>query len=149
MRLYGRDGLRDILSGKKTLIALLVIAVLGVLAVFLMRTGDGLLSVGTLEQRFRNLLERVLITRPRTKEFIVAWPCLALACALAAAGAKRWLWPFALVSTIGFSSVVNTFCHSRAPVWLSCVRSVLGLAAGLAIGMIVICIADLFSREKN
>lgn len=149
LRLYGRDGMRDILSGKKTLIALLVIAVLGVLAVFLMRTGDGLLSVGTLEQRFRNLLERVLITRPRTKEFIVAWPCLALACALAAAGAKRWLWPFTLVSTIGFSSVVNTFCHSRAPVWLSCVRSVLGLAAGLAIGMIVICIADLFSRKKN
>lgn len=149
LKLYGRDGLKDVLSGKKTLIILLIIALLAVLAIFLMRTGDGLLSVGTLEQRFRNALERALITRPRTKEFLIAWPCLALACALAAVGAKRWIWPFALVSTVGFSSVVNTFCHSRAPVWLSCVRSVLGLVIGLALGMVVICIADLFSRRKS
>lgn len=149
LKLYGRDGLKDILSGKKTLIILLMIALLAILAIFLMRTGDGLLSVGTLEQRFRNALERLLITRPRTKEFLIAWPCLALACALAAAGAKRWLWPFAIVSTVGFSSVVNTFCHSRAPIWLSCARSVLGLVIGLALGMIVICIADLFGRRKS
>ncbi len=149
LKLYGREGLKDILSSKRIIIFILIIALLAVIAIFLMRTGDGLLSVGTLEQRFRNMLERTLITRPRTKEFIIAWPCLALACALACAGARRWIWPLAIISTIGFSSVVNTFCHSRSPIWLSCVRSIMGLLIGLALGMIVICAADLFSRRKN
>jgi hypothetical protein len=39
-------------------------------ALFIIRTGDGLIAVGTLEQRFRNLLEDLLIAMPRTKEFL-------------------------------------------------------------------------------
>lgn len=146
--LYGRDGLKDILFGKKVLFIILIVAVLAVAVLFLLRTGDGVLSVGVLEQRFRNFLENVLLTRPRTKEFLVAWPCLAIAFALASAGAKRWLWPFTIIPAIGFSSVVNTFCHSRAPVWLSGVRSVIGLVIGLVLGLAVLCVIELLRRSK-
>lgn len=149
LRYYGSSGIKDILSAKKGLIVLLIAVLAALVAVFLLRTGDGVLSVGVLEQRFRNLLEETLIARPRTKEFLIAWPCLALACLLAAHGTRRYVWPFALISTIGFSSVVNTFCHSRAPVWLSSVRSALGLVIGLALGLVLICIADLFPKKKE
>lgn len=148
LRLYGREGIRDILSGRKVLFVLLLAALAAVSAIFLLRTGDDVLAIGTLEWRFRNALENALIVRPRTKEFLIAWPCLALACVLASAGRKRWMWPFAIVSAIGFSSVVNTFCHSRAPVWLSLDRSLLGLALGLVICAAVIGVSCLFHRKK-
>lgn len=148
LRLYGREGIRDILAGRKALFVLLLAALAAVLTVFLLRTGDDVLAIGALEWRFRNALENALIVRPRTKEFLIAWPCLALACVLASAGKKRWMWPFAIVSAVGFSSVVNTFCHSRAPIWLSLDRSLLGLALGLVICAVIVGVSCILHRKK-
>jgi hypothetical protein len=141
-RLYGGNGVRgvinELLRGSKFLIALFVLVLLGGIFLFILRTGDGMLSVGVLEQRFRNWLEKVLIVRPRTKEFLVAWPCMAVAFGLTSLGGKRYAWPFAILATVGLSSVVNTFCHSRSPLWLSLTRSVLGALIGLAIGLVIL-----------
>lgn len=139
--------IREILQGKKYILVLVVLVLLAGLTLFLMRTGDGMLSAGVIEQRFRNWLERVLLVRPRTKEFLVAWPCFGVAFALCARGAKRVCWPFAILTAPGFSSVVNTFCHSRAPVWTSVVRSLMGALIGMAIGLI--CIALLHRAENK
>ena len=125
----------------------LVAAIIMVLAavIYILRTGDGILSPGVFEQRFRNFLEQLLIARPRTKEFLVAWPSLAFAVVLMAHGSRRYALPFAIFSSVGFASVVNTFCHSRSPLWLSLSRSGLGLFVGSALGLIIILI---FTSKK-
>ena len=50
--------------------------------------------------------------------------------------AKRRAWPFVLLAVTGFSSVVNSFCHSRCPLWVSTVRGALGLLIGLAVALV-------------
>ena len=137
-RLYGRAGIRDILAGKKTLLLAACALLLAALAYYLLRTGNA--AVGVWEQRFRNFLERVLLVRPRTKEFLAAWPCLAVACALILRGARRWAWPFAIVSAVGFASVVNSFCHARTPLCLSLARTVYGLVPGAVLGIAILLI---------
>lgn len=144
-RLYGGSGpcgvLREMVSGKKIVLIAAVALLLCAVALFILRTGDGLLVVGTLEQRFRNFLEHLLIARPRTKEFLISWPCLAVAFTLVIRGLRSYAWLFAVLAAPGLSSIANTFCHSRAPLWLSLTRSVLALIIGLALGLVILCFA--------
>jgi hypothetical protein len=150
-RFYGGSGLRgvwnELVSGKKLVLIAAIAFLIAAVALFIIRTGDGLIAVGTLEQRFRNLLEDLLIARPRTKEFFISWPCLAIALALVVRGLRHYAWPFAILAAPGLSSIVNTFCHSRAPIWLSLTRSVLGVIIGMAIGLIILCFTHTY-REK-
>lgn len=126
--------------------AALALVVLG--AFYIARTGDGILDAGVMEQRFRNFLENVLIVRPRTKEFLAAWPSLALAAVLMARGSRRYALPFTAISAIGLASVVNTFCHSRSPLWLSLARGCMGLAFGFALGTVLILLAGSGKKES-
>ncbi len=137
---------REIVSGKKYLVLLAVLAAAAVVLIFLLRTGDGMLPVGQAEQRARNALERWLLVRPRTKEFLIAWPCFAVAWLLCRRGKKHRAWPFVLLAAVGFSSVVNSFCHSRTPLWVSGVRGALGLLIGLALALVL---TALFHRPKE
>ncbi len=95
---------------------------------------------------FRNFLENVLLARPRTKEILMAFPAFSATVYLACRGYQRILFPFALTSMIGFTSVVNTFCHSRAPIYLSTVRELISLAMGIVIGVIVLAVLEIINR---
>lgn len=129
---------REILAGKKYILLLGALILVCGVAYYIIRTGNS--NVGVFEQRFRNGLEHILVARPRTKEFLVAWPCIAVAFALVARGKKQYAWPFAILSSAGFASVVNTFCHSRSPLWLSLTRTLLGAVLGSAIGFAILCL---------
>ena len=133
------DGVHDIVKrfryGRKRY-GIAAIALFAVGAVyFILRTGDGFVQTSVLEQRFRNVLETALAIRPRTKEFMIAWPCMLIAYILFKCRAERYAWPFVIVSMTGFSSVVNTFCHSRAHLTVSGLRTIYGLVFGLMIGL--------------
>ncbi|MBF4695354.1 DUF5693 family protein [Fusibacter ferrireducens] len=95
---------------------------------------------------FRNFLENVLLARPRTKEILMAFPAFTATVYLACRGYQRILFPFALTSMIGFTSVVNTFCHSRAPIYLSTARELISLAMGIVIGVIVLVVLEIINR---
>ena len=140
---------RELWRGKRYILIFAAAVVAAAAVIFLLRTGDGILSVSTLEQRMRNALERQLLVRPRSKEFLAAWPCFGLAFALCARGARRWACPFAILSAIGFSSVVNTFCHSRAPIWLSTLRGIYGLLPGLALALVLTALFHKARAHKN
>lgn len=150
---YGRQGVKGILqelrSGGKFLILLVLLVLALGIVYFLARTGDGILDAGALEQRFRNWLENLLLVRPRTKEFLAAWPCLAAALLLVNRGGKRYAWPFAILSAVGPASVINTFCHSRSPLWLSGLRTVYGLILGGAIGILLLCLTCGLRRKQE
>ena len=150
--LYGRAGvksvMRDVITGKNFIVILVFVVLAAGVGFFLLRTGDGL-EAGVAEQRFRNWLENVLLVRPRTKEFLVAWPCVALSLILVAREKKSYVWPFAVLSSTGFASVVNTFCHSRSPIWLSFARTVYGFIIGAVLGIALIWLMQLWGVKKH
>jgi hypothetical protein len=118
------------------------------LGIFVARSGNFVLPVPMFEKYFRNFLEAILFIRPRTKEFLVGYPLLALSALLVLKGQRRWLWVLAAIGTIAPISLFNTFCHIHTPVLISFVRSINGLALGIIIGTIVVLIANKFIKEK-
>ena len=123
---------------RKLLCLLVILAAVG--TVYILRTGDGMLSVSVGEQRARNWLERVLLFRPRTKEFLIAYPAIAAAYCCAAHRSRLTAWLFGVFGAIGFASVANTFCHIRAHFLVSLLRTGIGLALGLVLGMLILLI---------
>ena len=123
---------------RKLLCLVLILAAVG--TVYILRTGDGMLSVSVGEQRVRNWLERVLLFRPRTKEFLIAYPAIATAYCCAAHRSRLTAWLFGVFGAIGFASVANTFCHIRAHFLVSLLRTGIGLVLGLVLGAIVLLI---------
>lgn len=121
---------------RKLLCLALILAAVG--TVYILRTGDGMLSVSVGEQRVRNWLERVLLFRPRTKEFLIAYPAIAAAYCCAAHRSRLTAWLFGVFGAIGFASVANTFCHIRAHFLVSLLRTGIGLALGLVLGMLIL-----------
>lgn len=130
----------------QTLTAAAVVLVAG--AVYLLRTGDGMLSIPEAELRIRSFLEDTLIYRPRTKEFLIAFPAIAVAFVFASRNNRVWTAMFGLLGGIGFASVANTFCHMRAHFLVSLYRTLLSFAIGLALGILITLIGRLFPIGK-
>jgi hypothetical protein len=126
------------------------VAVLGAAAVvayvYIARSGHETdLQPSTLEMIFRNTLEQMLLARPRTKEFLMAFPAVMMVAAMAAKKRKALILPLVLIASLGYSSVVNTFSHLRSPLYLSTVRELYALGFGVVIGaaaVIVLLILD-------
>ena len=133
---------------KKLKLLLLVLFFVAVCAVYILRSGDGMVSVSGLELRARNWLETGLLFRPRTKEFLIGWPALALACLCAARGKKLLSWIFGVLSAIGCASVVNTFCHIRAHLTVSLGRTGIGILLGVVLGMVLLLILGALWRGQ-
>ncbi len=124
--------------------ALLGLVVLTVLLVMVARSGnDGPAGVSGGELAFRGLLEDLLPVRPRTKEFLVGFPALAVGFAwLASAGYDParlkgrggWVALLMLLGGIALTDVVNTFCHLHTPLAVSGMRVLLGFVFGAALG---------------
>ncbi len=117
---------------------LLIGGVLGVvLTVFIMRTGNVSFSLPDIELRFRSFLENVLYARPRSKEFLIAYPAFFGLFWAAARNLKNLVLPFSVLAAIGFESVANTFCHGHAPYFLSLIRADNALLLGVLLGFVV------------
>jgi ABC-type nitrate/sulfonate/bicarbonate transport system permease component len=88
------------------------------------------------ELKLRDLLERVLLIRPRTKEFLLGHPALVLAGA--GLGKGKWWRPYLVtLAAVGQASLLNTFVHLHTPFLISLARSLLGLLLGAAIGSLL------------
>ena len=84
----------------------IIILLLG--AVYLIRSGNS--SISEFERLLRDKIVWLTTARPRTKEFLIGWPCFLI---FTLAGRKGGILKF--LSYIGaallFSSVTNSFCH--------------------------------------
>ncbi len=118
-------------------------ALIGAMAIgggllWIARTGNEPgIGVSEWELRFRAVLERIFIARPRTKEFLLAHPALFLAAFFAARGEKRYVIPLVLIGAIGQTSLLNTFCHIHTPLRVSLLRTFNGLWLGAGIGWLI------------
>ncbi|MBD3272508.1 MAG: hypothetical protein GF384_08255 [Elusimicrobia bacterium] len=97
------------------------------------------------ESSLRDLLERLLIFRPRTKEFLIGQPLLLFVmwyiqqnrrdCVESITG---FVCIGIIVSSIGQISIINTFLHIHTPVVISLIRTAHGLWIGVILGLIAI-----------
>ncbi|MDD3169372.1 MAG: DUF5693 family protein [Eubacteriales bacterium] len=137
--------LREMMNASiKVWMVLLGVVLLGVGYYYIERTGhDSSIQVSSLEMIFRNVLEDNLIARPRSKEFLFAFPAVMM---MAYTSTRRFkLWPilFGLASVIGMTSVTNTFMHIRTPLYLGFARTGYSLLFGIVIGIVGILIFEL------
>ena len=118
--------------------AVLLMAAVGLAGYYyLARTGHETdVTVSSVEIILRNILENNLLARPRTKEFLVAFPCVMLAVYSAVRRLPFWTALFGLAGTIGMTSVCNTFMHIRTPLYLGFVRTGYAVLLGLALGAV-------------
>ena len=133
--------LRDIAGALNWTIPVWVLVLLAAVGLagyyYLARTGHETdVSVSTLEIIMRNDLENLLLARPRTKEFLVAFPCIMLAVYAAVRRLPFWTALFGLAGTIGLTSVCNTFMHIRTPLYLGFARTAYSLVLGLVVGAV-------------
>ncbi|MCW5940383.1 MAG: hypothetical protein KF884_12105 [Fimbriimonadaceae bacterium] len=114
------------------------LCILAAVGFMLVRAGnEAPAAVSGLELKLRSLLEGVMQTRPRTKEFLIGHPALILGLAVMAAKESSWrTWApvLLLVGAIGQTSVVNTLCHLHTPVEVSLTRILIGLILGGILG---------------
>ncbi|MDR1997394.1 MAG: DUF5693 family protein, partial [Candidatus Margulisbacteria bacterium] len=102
---------------------LTALAVLAFFALYFLRSGNYQLPLFNGEAALRNFLGYVLLVRPRTKEFLLGYPLLVfLSYNLGRAVDYRYKWLFFSVATVAPISLLNTFCHLHAPLWVSLLR---------------------------
>lgn len=105
------------------------------LGIMLFRS-DNVQFIPGFEARVRGALERWLVARPRSKEIFLGYPSLLLL----AFAVRNGLWAryrevLRIGTVLGFSSVVNSFCHFHTPVAFILIRELNGLWVGLLLGL--------------
>ncbi len=116
--------------------ALIGVLVLGAGAYWIMRTGNQAASATLESERgLRDLLESLLVYRPRTKEFMLGHPALVLGAFLGLSRRRTFVVPLLVIAAVGQASLVNTFCHIHTPIAATLTRTGYGIALGLLIGL--------------
>lgn len=121
--------------------SLLVLAVAAIGAwVFVGRSGHTAgVPVPAIELKFRAWLERLMYARPRSKEFMIGHPAFFL---MVMALYRQWPrslhYILVVIATIGQGSLVETFAHIRTPIYMSFIRGLDGMAAGIAVGILAV-----------
>ncbi|GHT00666.1 hypothetical protein AGMMS50276_27030 [Synergistales bacterium] len=116
-------------------LGLLLLMLLGI-ALF---RSDNVQFIPGIEARIRDWLERVLVARPRNREVFVGYPSLVLY--IFAVNNRLWHKYREILRVgvvIGFSSVVNSFCHYHTPLVFTLLREFHGLWTGLLIGFFAV-----------
>lgn len=139
---------KDIFELLKLDIKLIYIILAGVagavLYIYIARSGhETTIQPSNLEMIFRNFLELKLLARPRLKEFLFAIPSLMVFIYIAFKAYKPLIWIVGIPAVITFTSIINTFCHLRTPLYLSIVRTFLSLGIGIIIGALLILLIEL------
>lgn len=117
----------------------LVLAYVGY--IYISRTGhETSVQPSDIEMIARNFLERMLPARPRTKEFLIAFPALYAMVYFLDKGFKILGGIMSVGAVIGLASIVNTFSHIRSPLYLSIVRSGFSLVFGIILGCVALAV---------
>jgi hypothetical protein len=126
---------------------LFVAAVLVFFGIYILRSGNYNVPMVNFESGFRRILGIIMLVRPRTKEFLIGYPVLFFTLTYLGSVLKyRYRWLLYTIATVAPISMINTFCHFHAPLWLSIFRSLNGLLLGLLIGYLAVIAYKFFER---
>lgn len=114
---------------------------------YLLRSGNYNFPILNFEYGFRKILGGILLVRPRTKEFLIGYPLIIFTLTYLGSFVKyQHKWLFYTIATVAPISMLNTFCHFHAPLWLSLVRSLNGLLLGVVIGLVAVFLYRLVEK---
>ena len=137
--------LRGVYYGGIAVVAVLFLMLLGVY--YMIRTGNmNNEMVPSMEIQIRNFLEEALAARPRTKEWLIGYPCMMLMIWAYRRRVPGLPWLFGLGAVIGFTSIVNTFLHIRTMLAVSFARVMIGLSFGIVVGLIAVIVCEIIYR---
>lgn len=126
----------------------IAVIIVGVAAVILLaRSGNFGLPLLAAEERLRNLMEDLLVARPRTKEYLIGHPALMLAAAVAALGWRAWALLLAAIGAIGQAGIVNSFSHIHTPLVYVVWRTINALVLGSVLGVIAVVLLTWVARR--
>ncbi|MFW5981976.1 MAG: DUF5693 family protein [Halanaerobiaceae bacterium] len=119
----------------KHIVIIVAFAIAGV--IYISRTGNNpIFPVSGLEINIRNLLENLLLIRPRFKE-LMGHPAFIL---VLASGKKiysrLYYYPLLMVAAIAQVNILNTFSHIHTPFMVSLIRTFHGLWMGILLAAI-------------
>ncbi len=128
---------------------MILLVALVAFVLLVVRTGNEAPSaVSGWELQLRDLLDRFLPERPRTKEFLLGHPALVIGLMLWLKKELRYVPLFALLATIGQASIVNSFCHLHTPIAVTVVRVFMGMFVGVIIGVVAWAVWSSLSKGK-
>jgi hypothetical protein len=124
------------------------------LVIYISRSGNfSFIPVLGIEEKIRIFLEKVLIARPRNKEFLIGYPALLLAMSMNYLRIKEFKIPIIIIGTIGPVTLINTFCHIHTPFLFSMLRTFNGVWLGLVLGLLIIVVfyylVKIFRKKIN
>ncbi|MCE5196572.1 MAG: DUF5693 family protein [Negativicutes bacterium] len=140
----GKRGWLQIRSDIKSLfgspISVMWLTITGVAAFaayyYLLRSGNAAVSsISPLELQLRAFLEKVLVARPRIKEFLIGYPASLLIPGILAAGFAFLVGPLLAIASVGWVSVVNSFAHVRSGMMIAIERGLWGILLGVCLGL--------------
>ena len=100
---------------------------------------DNVAFIPGFEAKMRVALEKILIARPRTKEVFIGYPSILILSFLVSKKLfANYRELFRIGVALGFSSVINSFCHFHTPLALILLREFNGLWTGLIMGLIAV-----------
>ena len=129
--------LKEIMNAQIKVYWVLIFAVIAAVGfVYILRSGH-VSSISDAESLLRNTITELMRARPRTKEFLVGWPCLTLfVYYMKNVKPKLFCIIFAAGSSILFASCINSFCHVFTDASIIFSRVFNGLFIGLFVSVI-------------
>ena len=104
-------------------------------AYYIIRSGN-VNSISGIEQAMRSAITEIFPARPRTKEFLVGYPCLVLfVYYIKNHDIKLLQWILAVGASILAASVTNSFCHVFTGYTTICMRVVNGILIGACVSI--------------
>lgn len=123
---------------------IIILVLIGGAVLYIIRTGNiSSEAVWGWEITMRRTLEKIMMVRPRTQEFLIGYPFILLALEMF----KKYREMGVILGTISLIapvSIINAFCHIHTPVFLTLFRMVNGFVLGIIVGFIVLAIIRKF-----
>ena len=116
--------------------------------IYIVRSGNfSFLPVPDIEEKMRLFLEKILVARPRSKEFLIGYPLLSLAIAMNFLGLHYLKLPIIIMGTVAPVTIVNTFCHVHTSLSFSLLRTFHGYWLGLLFSIVLTSMIYLFYKN--
>ena len=141
---FNKQEIIDILKSIKWYHIVLVLLIIFGGIIYIRRSGNSG-NASSFELEMRNMLEKLLYVRPRTKEFMLGYPAIFITYYMLKNNIKYAQYML-ILGSIATMSTVNTFTHLHTPIIYSLLRSVYSVILGAIVGIICILI---FKRIKR
>lgn len=123
--------------------AILSVVFLGVVYLWMARFGnESGMEISPMELKMRALLEKVFITRPRTKEIFMGHPAFLFTVYFLLRRRRPLAFLCFFAAVIGQTDALNSMCHIHTPVFYCIWRTITGVFIGTVVGFAGLVIID-------